>query len=211
MSTAAHRLGFILGNPPYLLIQSAVAGSYSRSVGITVDEKVRIFAFMFGLCGTLPFTVFWRTAVRRGLGPFRSYCTVSQSVNTNGHFRVHESERVGQRCYAFDHSGLVKVDSIFDPHRHYQSPHLLDTHTHFALQSTMRTRSLRLWNWRPHLPAALFMTALVVRSLSYCITNRRLTAQQLVMWYAGRMWTLWVLLLALHFTVLVTGCATLPI
>ena len=29
------------------------------------------------------------------------------------------------------------------------------------------------------------------------------------MWYAGRMWTLWVLLLALPFTALVTGCATL--
>jgi hypothetical protein len=25
----------------------------------------------------------------------------------------------GQRCYAFDNSGLVKVDSIFDPHRPY--------------------------------------------------------------------------------------------
>jgi hypothetical protein len=23
----------------------------------------------------------------------------------------------GQRCYAFDNSGLVKVDAIFDPHR----------------------------------------------------------------------------------------------
>ena len=29
------------------------------------------------------------------------------------------------------------------------------------------------------------------------------------MWYAGRQWTLWVLLIALPFTVLVTGCATL--
>jgi hypothetical protein len=35
------------------------------------------------------------------------------------------------------------------------------------------------------------------------------TAPQLVMWYAGRMWTLWVLPLALSCTVLVTGCATL--
>jgi hypothetical protein len=26
----------------------------------------------------------------------------------------------GQRCYAFDNSGLVKVDAIFDPHRPYQ-------------------------------------------------------------------------------------------
>jgi hypothetical protein len=34
------------------------------------------------------------------------------------------------------------------------------------------------------------------------------TAQRIVMWYAGRMWTLWVLLLALPFTGLVTGCGT---
>jgi hypothetical protein len=27
----------------------------------------------------------------------------------------------GQRCYAPDNSGLVKVDSIFDPHRPYQT------------------------------------------------------------------------------------------
>ena len=26
-----------------------------------------------------------------------------------------------RRCYAFGNSGLVKVDSIFDPHRPYQS------------------------------------------------------------------------------------------
>jgi hypothetical protein len=29
------------------------------------------------------------------------------------------------------------------------------------------------------------------------------------MWYSARMWTLWLLLLALPFAVLVTGCATL--
>jgi hypothetical protein len=27
----------------------------------------------------------------------------------------------GQRRYAFDNSGLVKVDAIFDPHRPYQT------------------------------------------------------------------------------------------
>jgi hypothetical protein len=58
-------------------------------------------------------------------------------------------------------------------------------------------------------PAALFMTALVVRNLSPLQYEPALAAQHLVMWYAGRMWTLWVLLLALPFTVLVTGCATL--
>ncbi len=57
-------------------------------------------------------------------------------------------------------------------------------------------------------PAALFMAALVLRNLplQYQLAH---SAQQLVMWYAGRMWTLWVLLLALPLSVLVTGCATL--
>jgi hypothetical protein len=58
-------------------------------------------------------------------------------------------------------------------------------------------------------PAALFMAALVVRKFTLLPLAAH-TAQQLVMWYAGRVWTLWVLLLALPFTVLVTGCATLP-
>jgi len=49
-------------------------------------------------------------------------------------------------------------------------------------------------------PAALFMTAVVVR------TN---TTQQIVMWYAGRGWTLWVLLIGLPLSVLVIGCTTL--
>jgi hypothetical protein len=55
-------------------------------------------------------------------------------------------------------------------------------------------------------PAVLFMTALVVRNLQ---SEPAHTAQHIVMWYAGRMWTLWVLLLALPFTVLVTGGAVL--
>jgi hypothetical protein len=57
-------------------------------------------------------------------------------------------------------------------------------------------------------PAALFMTALVVRNLrpQYELAH---AAQQIVTWYSGQMWTLWVLLLALPFTALVTGCATL--
>jgi hypothetical protein len=58
------------------------------------------------------------------------------------------------------------------------------------------------------LPAVLFMTAVVGRNLGsqYELAH---TAQRLIMWYAGQMWTLWVLLLALPFAVLVTGCATL--
>jgi hypothetical protein len=54
-------------------------------------------------------------------------------------------------------------------------------------------------------PGALFMAALVLRNLQPFQNS----AQQLVMWYANRMWTLGVLLLALPFVVLITGCAAL--
>ncbi len=47
-------------------------------------------------------------------------------------------------------------------------------------------------------PAALFMTALVVRYVAP-------GAQRIVMWYAGRPWTLWILLIALPLAVLVSG------
>ena len=72
----------------------------------------------------------------------------------------------------------------------------------------MRTRIIAAMELVLIFPAALFMTALVVRNLQPQYEPAQ-TAQHLVMWYAGRMWTLWVLLLALPFTVLVTGCATL--
>ena len=55
-------------------------------------------------------------------------------------------------------------------------------------------------------PAILFMGSLVVRNLSTLQNEPAHTAQQIVMWYAGRMWTLWVLLIALPLGVLVTGC-----
>ena len=58
-------------------------------------------------------------------------------------------------------------------------------------------------------PALLFMSALILRKLGPLQNEPAHTAQQLVMWYAGRMWTLWVLLLALTFAALVTGCAAL--
>ena len=58
-------------------------------------------------------------------------------------------------------------------------------------------------------PSLLFMGALVVRELQPLQNQPAHTAQQLVMWYAARMWTLWVLLIALPFAVLVTGCVTL--
>jgi hypothetical protein len=58
-------------------------------------------------------------------------------------------------------------------------------------------------------PAALFMTALVLRNLQPLQYEPARSAQQLVMWYADRMWTLWVLLSGLPFIVLVSGCAEL--
>ena len=58
-------------------------------------------------------------------------------------------------------------------------------------------------------PAMLFMTALMVRNLRPLQYEPAHTAQRIVIWYSGHAWTLWVLLLALPFAVLVTGCATL--
>ena len=58
-------------------------------------------------------------------------------------------------------------------------------------------------------PAVLFMTALVLRNLQPLQYEPARSAQQLIMWYAGRMWTLWVLLLALPFVVLIIGWASL--
>ena len=58
-------------------------------------------------------------------------------------------------------------------------------------------------------PSVLFMGALVVRGLQPLHNEPAHTAQQLVMWYGARMWTLWVLLIALPFAVLVAGCVTL--
>ena len=58
-------------------------------------------------------------------------------------------------------------------------------------------------------PAVLFMGALVVRELQPLQHEPAHTAQRIVMWYSARMWTLWVLLIALPFAVLVTGCGTL--
>jgi hypothetical protein len=58
-------------------------------------------------------------------------------------------------------------------------------------------------------PSVLFMTSLVVRTLWPLQYEPAHTAHRIVMWYSGQMWTLWVLLLALPFAVLVIGCATL--
>ena len=53
------------------------------------------------------------------------------------------------------------------------------------------------------------MGSLVLRNLSPLQNEPAHTAQQIVMWYAGRMWTLWALLIAFPLGVLVTGCIML--
>ena len=58
-------------------------------------------------------------------------------------------------------------------------------------------------------PAVFFMGALVVRNLQPLQNQPAQTAQQIVMWYAARQWTLWVLLIALPLIVLVTGFVAL--
>lgn len=58
-------------------------------------------------------------------------------------------------------------------------------------------------------PATLFMGALVVRQLSPLQQEPAYTAHRIIMWYAGRIWTLWVLLITLPLAVLVTGFLTL--
>ena len=59
-------------------------------------------------------------------------------------------------------------------------------------------------------PAALFMTALVVRSLQPPQYQPAHTAERIVAWYAARPHVgLWGLLIALPLAVLVIGCGTL--
>jgi len=55
------------------------------------------------------------------------------------------------------------------------------------------------------LPAALFMFALFARSAFSPATH----AETLVLWYSARMWTLWLLLLAMPLFAFVSGAAML--
>jgi hypothetical protein len=59
------------------------------------------------------------------------------------------------------------------------------------------------------LPAALFMTAVLVGAGDAPRYDLARVAQRIVMWYSARMWTLWLLLMALPFAVFIAGCATL--
>ena len=58
-------------------------------------------------------------------------------------------------------------------------------------------------------PAALLMTALFVRDIGREPYEPAHSAARIVLWYAVRPWTLWVLLRALPLAGLVTGAATL--
>jgi hypothetical protein len=60
-------------------------------------------------------------------------------------------------------------------------------------------------------PAALFMTAVLTGAGEAPQYDLARIAQRIVMWYSARMWTLWLLLLALPFAVVATGCVTLLI
>jgi len=58
-------------------------------------------------------------------------------------------------------------------------------------------------------PAVLFLVAVIVQRLQPLQKELALTAQHIVMWYAQRTWTLWILLLALPLSVLISGCISL--
>ena len=73
----------------------------------------------------------------------------------------------------------------------------------------MRTRIIACLQLVLIFPAALFMASLVVRNLGPLQNDPAHMAQQIVMWYAGRLWTLWVLLFALPCIALAGGCAAL--
>jgi len=58
-------------------------------------------------------------------------------------------------------------------------------------------------------PAALFMSAVIISHLQPLQYEPARAAQQIVMWYSVRYWTLWILLIGLPFAAMLTGCATL--
>lgn len=80
---------------------------------------------------------------------------------------------------------------------------LCDTKT--DVMKTAANRALAIAHLLLISPALVFMGSLIVRQLH----NESHTTQEIVMWYAGRMWTLWLLLVALPLSVLVTGCWSL--
>jgi hypothetical protein len=65
-----------------------------------------------------------------------------------------------------------------------------------TIKHSMRTRIIAATVLAFMFPAVLFMTSLLLRSLLSPQHEPARSAQQLIMWYAGRTWTLWVLLLS---------------
>jgi hypothetical protein len=70
---------------------------------------------------------------------------------------------------------------------------------------SMRMRTIALLQLLLIFPAALFMASLVVRNLGPMNSEPAHSAKEIVMWYAGRMWTLRVLLFTLPCIVLISG------
>ena len=58
-------------------------------------------------------------------------------------------------------------------------------------------------------PAALFLLAVLARGVGPLESGPAQTAQAIVTWYSGRIWTLWLLLLALPIAAFLIGGATL--
>jgi hypothetical protein len=58
-------------------------------------------------------------------------------------------------------------------------------------------------------PAALFLLAVFARGVGPLESEPAQIAQSIVTWYSGRVWTLWVLLLALPIGAFLIGGATL--
>jgi hypothetical protein len=73
----------------------------------------------------------------------------------------------------------------------------------------MRMRTIAILQLLLIFPAALFMASLVVRNLGPMNSEPAHTARTIVMWYAGRMWTLRVLLFTLPCIVLISGLLAL--
>ena len=59
------------------------------------------------------------------------------------------------------------------------------------------------------IPAALFIVALLVRDLQPLLDQAAYIARLVVIWYSERVWTLWLFLAALPFTVFVLGSGAL--
>jgi hypothetical protein len=59
------------------------------------------------------------------------------------------------------------------------------------------------------LPAMLFLAAVGIRAFQLIQFEPAHTSQLIVDWYAGKVWTLWVLLVTLPLLALILGCASL--